>query len=312
MKNFTAYLQSKDLSPVTIGLYIRQIHYFIAWYGSEDIINVQKKDVLNYLNYLKQKNLQANTRNQHLISLRHYFDNLVQQEAIKINPTSLIKLRGVQNRKLQYVYSSDELTQLADNFYLLYVKQTQEKVIIKGAGSYMFKRTHLAKIRNYVMLQMFIHQGLHTKEVLQLQLQNIDLQKATVTIQTTTKGKDRTIPLHVTQIGSLMQYLNEVRPNLETKNTDDTLFLPIPKDDPKAKKKPEATFKRMVEQLKKTDRNFINLVQIRTSVITYWVKNYGLRKAQYFAGHKSITSTEQYQANNIEDLAEDITKFNPF
>jgi len=109
-----------------------------------------------------------------------------------------------------------------------------------------------------------------------------------------------------------MQYLNEVRPNLETKNTDDTLFLPIPKDDPKAKKKPEATFKRMVEQLKKTDKNFINLMQIRTSVITHWVKVYGLRKAQYLAGHKSINSTEEYRANNIEDLAEDITKFNSF
>ena len=312
MEDFKNYLQSKDLSPVTIGLYIRQIQYFTSWNGSEDIINIQKKDVLNYLNYLKQKNLQTNSRNQHLISLRHYFDNLLQQELIQTNPASFIKLRGVKKRRLQHIYTPEELTQLADNYYLLYVKQTQEKIIVKGAGSHLFRRTHLAKMRNYAMLQMFIHQGLHTKEVLQLQLQNIDLQKATVTIQTTTKGKDRTIPLHVTQIGSLMQYLNEVRPNLETKNTDDTLFLPIPKDDPKAKKKPEATFKRMVEQLKKTDRNFINLVQIRTSVITNWIKAYGLRKAQYLAGHKSITSTEEYQANNIEDLAEDITKFNPF
>lgn len=312
MEYFTSYLQSKDLSPVTIGLYIRQLRYFTAWYGSDELINVQKKDVLNYLSYLKQNNLQANTRNQQLISLRHYFDSLVQQETILINPTSFIKLRGIKNRKLQYVYTAEELEQLADNYYLLYVKPTQEKVIVKGAGSYMFKRSHLAKLRNYVMLQVFIHQGLHTKEILQLQLQNIDLQKATVSIQTTTKGNDRTIPLHITQIGFLIQYLNEVRPNLETKETDDTLFLPIPKDDPKAKKKAEANFKRMVEQLKKTDKNFINLMQIRTSVITQWIKTYGLRKAQYFAGHKSINSTEAYQANDIENLAEDITKFNPF
>jgi len=168
MQHFTDHLQSKNLSPVTIGLYIRQIRYFTAWYGNEDMINVQKKDVLNYLNYLKQKNLQANTRNQQLISLRHYFESLVQQEAIQINPTSLIKLRGVQNRKLQYVYSSEELTELADNYYLLYLKQKQEKVIVKGAGSHLFKRTYLAKMRNYTMLQFFIHQGLHTTKILSI------------------------------------------------------------------------------------------------------------------------------------------------
>jgi integrase len=69
---------------------------------------------------------------------------------------------------------------------------------------------------------------------------------------------------------------------------------------------------KLSEKLKKIDREFSNFAQLRASVITYWIKTYGLRKAQYLAGHKSIVSTEEYLPNLIEDLAEDITKFNPF
>ena len=42
------------------------------------------------------------------------------------------------------------------------------------------------------------------------------------------------------------------------------------------------------------------------------LENFKRRKAQYMAGHKSIVSTEEYLPNHIEDLADDITKFNPF
>ncbi len=109
-----------------------------------------------------------------------------------------------------------------------------------------------------------------------------------------------------------MQYLNEVRPQMETAKTDNTLFLPIPKKDPKAIKEAEASFKGFTKQLKHIDKNFGSLIQLRSSVITHWIKTYGLRKAQYMAGHKSIVSTEEYLPNHIEDLADDINNFNPF
>ena len=88
MQHFTDYLQSKNLSPMTIKMYTREINLFISWYGMDDIVNVQKKDILNYLSYLKnQKNYQTVTSNHGLIALRHYFDGLIQQEQININPS---------------------------------------------------------------------------------------------------------------------------------------------------------------------------------------------------------------------------------
>jgi site-specific recombinase XerD len=246
-----------------------------------------------------------------LIALRHYFNHLNDESLICGNPTALIKLRGVKKRKLHYTYNTEELEQLADTYYLLEVKRTKEK-LITGAGQYLHQRAHLAKMRNYTMLLFFIHQGVTTREILALKTDDIQLHKATINIPSGTRGKARTLPLHATQIGAIMQYLNEIRPQLETQNTDNILFLPLPKNDPKAIKEAEASFKGFTKQLKRIDRNFESLVQIRSSVITHWIQTAGLRKAQYMAGHKSIVSTEEYLPNDIENLAEDISKFNPF
>lgn len=314
MQQFEAYLQGKGLSPSTIGRYERLASLFTAWYGSDDVINCEKKDILSYLGYLKNKNQQTAARNHSLIALRHYFDYLSSQDLTASNPTALIKLRGVKKRRLHYAYNPEELAELADKYYLLEVKRAKEN-LKAGAGQQLRKQTYLAKMRNYAMLLFFVHQGLKTIEVLHLQTEDIELHKASVSIgEGTLRGNARTLPLHATQIGALMQYLNEIRPQLANPDDSTLLFLPLQRASNRSAEKAdaEASFKRLAGQLKRMDRNFNNIPQLRSSVITHWIKNYGLRKAQYMAGHKSIASTEEYLPNHIEDLAEDMTKYNPF
>lgn len=311
MEDFTIYLQNKNLSSVTIKEYKRQTNLFKNWYNGE-AINCQKKDILNYLNYLKTtKKLQTISRNNALISLRHYFDYLLQQNQIAQNPTTLIKLRGINRRKLKHIYNLEELTQLADNYYQLEVKKAEENLTLK-ANRNTTKNSYLAQVRNYTMLQLFINQGLTTREVLELQTDDIQLHKATINIpKGNTRGNARNLPLHATQIGNLIQYLNEIRPQIITNQDTNMLFLPV-KQSVKSARTAKIALIKLSEKLKKIDTNFSNFAQLRASIITYWIKTYGLRKAQYLAGHKSIVSTEEYLPNDIEDLAEDITKFNPF
>jgi site-specific recombinase XerD len=312
MKQFKNYLQDRGLSPATADRYTRNAGSFIKWYSGEDVINCQKKDVLDYLSHLKNRDLQTATRNNALIALRHYFDYLTDGNGMAGNPTALIKLRGVKKRHLHHTYTPEELAELVDKYYLLEVKRTGEK-LKTGSGEYLHKRTYLAKMRNYTMLQFFVYQGITTKEALLLKVDDIQLHRATATIpKSGLRGNARTLPLNAVQTGALMQYLNEIRPQLETGETGDTLFLPIPKKDYRSEKRTEASFKGFLKQLKHIDRNFESFAQLRASVITQWIKTCGLRKAQYMAGHKSIVSTEEYLPNCIEDLAGDMTKFNPF
>ena len=44
-----------------------------------------------------------------------------------------------------------------------------------------------------------------------------------------------------------------------------------------------------------------NLTQLRSSVLE-WLKEKDVRIVQYMAGHKRVSSTERYQAINLEDL----------
>jgi len=47
-------------------------------------------------------------------------------------------------------------------------------------------------------------------------------------------------------------------------------------------------------------------------IITHWLKQLNLWQAQYFAGHRFVSSTEAYLVNNTEDLQKDIDEFYPF
>ncbi|CAA0217300.1 tyrosine-type recombinase/integrase [Tenacibaculum maritimum] len=312
MQCFIQYLQAKGLAITTIKHYTRLTKLYIQW--STHIAHQHtKKDVLNYLTYLKQhKKLQAITRYNVLIALQHYFTHLQQQNKISSNPTTFIKLRGIKKRKLHYIYNLEEIDTLTDTYYYLQVKQAEEKHHIHK-GQYFLERSYLAKMRNYTMLLLIAYQGLRTREVLQLQINDIDLHKATILVrQGTTRGNQRTLPLKATQIGTLIQYTNQIRPKLEHPQTNNSFFLPLPKKDPKAKKQAQACLKGVTKKLKELAPNFISLNQLRASVITHWIQTKGLRKAQYLAGHKSIHSTEEYIPNVLEDLTEDIIQYNPF
>jgi integrase/recombinase XerD len=41
-------------------------------------------------------------------------------------------------------------------------------------------------------------------------------------------------------------------------------------------------------------------------VITAWIKQHGLRKAQYMAGHRYVSSTERYNEDKLEELKKEV------
>jgi len=67
----------------------------------------------------------------------------------------------------------------------------------------------------------------------------------------------------------------------------------------------------LTNEIKSKNKQFINFKQVRTSVITHWLKQYNLRQVQYMAGHRYISSTEAYLVNQMEDLQADIDQFHP-
>jgi len=100
MKEFTEYLQSRNLSKTTIEIYLRYVNGFLDWYAKEPI-NCKKKDVLKYLAFLKNKKQYQNLTRKHiLLAINHYFTALLKNELITSNPTAFLKIRGTNKKQL--------------------------------------------------------------------------------------------------------------------------------------------------------------------------------------------------------------------
>lgn len=311
--DFISYLQSLDLAQSSIKYYIYYVQLFFDRTTKEPL-HVSKPDILNHLEYLKNKKQQQNgSRQNNLIGLNHYFTFLLKNEQISTNPCVFLKIRGTQKTSLCRIYTPEELQTLYDNFYSFYVQGFDDSHIPKNQRN----QSSLSKQRNAVILNILIHQGTTTAETTALQLADLNLMNATLKINGGRKSNERILKLEATQIGVLMYYLQNIRPELLEYHKNkgvEQLFLTLPQY---SKTNTDSAnlmhiFKPLAKQLKTIDKHFVNINQIRTSVITNWLKVHGLRKTQVMAGHRYISSTEKYQVNNLESLINDIEKLHPF
>ncbi len=318
MQDFINYLESKNHSKTTQKAYCRNVNLFLEWYKKEPI-NCTKKDILKYLEHLQNKKQQENiTRRNALIAINHYFNYLQKSEEIIQNPTALLKIRGTHKRQLYKIYTAEELTQLYDNYYHTFIRNFDTLCYAPKLGGIQvnqIEKSLLARQRNYIMLGLLVYQGLATNELQKITINDIDTNKGTIKIKSSKKSNERTLQLKASQIGAIINYIENIRPKFFTFCEErESLFFALPES---SKQKTNATnlmhtFKPLTKQVKSIDKNLLNFKQIRASVITQWLKIEGLRKTQYYAGHRYISSTEKYLPNQIDGLIDDIAKFNPF
>lgn len=293
---FTAYLQAKNIWQNTIERYVLQIEKVEQWLNARggSLLTAQKKDVLDYLLFMQNLNLSGSTRQHRLGILSHYYTFLTQNEQIPMNPTTGIKLRGTRKKILPAVLTVEEMEQLLDTHFILKVQNARKEKTNEKGQFLSPKHTHW---RNHLILSFCVYQGLNRSDWQALTLDDLDLQKATVHIKAQRQSNTRTLPLHATQIPIIYGYLNEARPHF--KLNENLLFNPKFQPHP------------LIIELKNLYPKFEDFTQLRASIITHWIKTEGLRKAQYKAGHRYISSTESYLNNDLSALQDNLERFHP-
>jgi len=310
--DFISYLQSKNLAPSSIEHYLRELGLFLSWVGKEEV-QITKPDVFKYLEYLKNKrSLQNISRARVLSTLNHYFTFLITAQDIEANPCAFIKIRGTKKQNLYRIYTLEELQTLYDSYYHSFVREYNDNHIPENQR----RQAALSKQRNAAILSLLMNQGATTKQIDTLLLDDLDLMSATIMLRGSRTGKDRTLALAATQIGVLMHYLQNIRPQLADFHSQESqwLFLPLPISGRSSTDSESimSVFKPLVKQLKTIDQHFVNFNQIRASIITHWITTHGLRKAQQMAGHRQISTTENYLVNDLQNLTNEINKLHPF
>lgn len=315
MSSFETYLAGKGLSKATVKGYSFYMLDFLAWLDGQntDADNATAGDIMAYLNYLKQRSLTNISRRNHLIAVRHYMAWRVSVEARQDNPAQHIKLHGIKSRKLYPLLTVQELESIYHNYAV--PPEVPESKWVTGKRLNFYKVSRLTRQRNKVILGLMVWQGLTTPEVSNLTLADLKLREGVVYIAGSRSSNERTLELRPAQVMELMEYQLQTRQQLlqYLKGTTDKLFLPSPASGQAQIKNLDTVnvWKRLKEDLKEQSPKFINFLQVRSSVITHWLKAHNLRQVQYMAGHRYVSSTEAYQASNIEELQEDISKYHP-
>lgn len=294
------YLLSKGFSSLTVGSYQNMIARFQQWLLQQNIPlgMLSYGDVLHYIQGFKKKAAQ-NTIAGNLNSIKHYCNFLCVKGILLDNPVQHMVIKGVQRKKLYHILSQQELEALYHNFSLV---QDQ------GSDQSRFASSKALYKRNKIILGLLIYQGLNTTELSRLAVDDLKLREGKIYIAQGRKSNARELTLQALQIMDLMEYVLKDRLELLQQAGKESDLLLISAG---SGAKLHNALAGLLKSLRQQNSSLESFKQIRTSVITHWLKVHNLRKVQYLAGHKYVSSTESYLINDLEDLLEDINKFHP-
>jgi site-specific recombinase XerD len=285
--SFIEYLKSKSLTPRTISSFDRVVVLFLKWLEKEQmkVEQVSYRDILSFMKSC-QKQVSQRTVQLYLNVIRHYYDHLIEENKIEINPVAGIKVQGVKRKTLYHIFEPHELHAI----YNSYQDET-----LKGK-------------RNKIMLSLLVYQGVKTEELIKLEVQDVKLREGKIEIPGGAKSERRLLQLESHQVLEFYDYINNTRKEIMTNSGQktDKLFVSIEGGDSL-----DSCMHRLMFWVKRKNKLVVNAKQLRASVIVKWLKMYNLRKVQYLAGHRYISSTEAYQQSEMQGLTEEVNKFHP-
>ena len=290
------YLLLKGFSNSTVTSQTKVVVRFTKWLTKENtpVLEVTYNDILHYIQSRKV-GLKQRTISMEINAIKHYYNFLSITNQVLENPTTQIQIKGIKRQTLYDILTSQELEKLFHDFKV----DTRLKPLTVAVAK-----------RNRMLLGLMIYQGLGTSELGNLKVEDLKLREGKVLIKGGRRSNDRTLKLEAHQVLDAMEYTLQVRQLLIDNKPDnkdiDSLFVSTGKG---------VGISNLLVKVMKIVRQQNNKVgsikQIRASVITNWLKTYNLREVQYKAGHRYVSSTENYIINDFEDLQEDITKFHP-
>jgi integrase/recombinase XerD len=299
---FREWLTLKRYSPATTETTVRATEYFRQWAATENIIELEEisyPDAMMFMQWSSKHGASQKTVANYLNHIRKFYQFLISEGVVKENPVAHIKVQGIKRKVYYDTLNTEELKTL----YSLY----PTSIVIQDKHMPPQSKNILSRKRNKVILSLIIYQGLRVEEVARINLQDLQLREGKITVHAQRRTAARTMKLESHQVYELMDYIHEIRKQfLEVHGKSDRLFLQWSKAD-----NFYCVTQMMLVHLRKINSRIKNFDQIRASVITAWLKQYDLRKVQYLAGHKYVSSTEEYKANNIDELQDDVIKYHP-
>ena len=287
IKNFLEFIKSdKKLSKNTLESYQRDILQYQEYLEEKkiDYKEVNNKNVLGYLDYLKGLDKKASTISRHLASIRLFYQYLLKNKIVKEDPT-----KGIQSPKIEKkapsILSSQEVSLLLEQ--------------PNGEG--------LKSIRDKAMLEVAYATGMRVTEIISLNVSDIDLDSSLVTCKN--ENKQRIIPLGKLSLSALKEYMTIARPNMIKDDNETALFVNV-----NGKRLTRQGFWKIIKFYKEQAHITKDITPhvLRHSFATHLLQNGAdLKSIQTMLGHSDISSTQVYMQFQDDSLKNIYNKAHP-
>ncbi len=179
---FLAHLQDIGYRPSTVERFHSMLRMFLNWLGKKPLRKVRKKDIKEYLLYLKnEKHILPYTLRYYKETMGVFFLFVIHFTRRKINPTANlgIRIHYKQPEKMDY-FSQKEID-------ILVKKPLQELKRIKRSDFYCdySYRMKIYKIKlQYLMLKIMFSTGIRPWEAVHIELDDFQPEKLRLRIRT--------------------------------------------------------------------------------------------------------------------------------
>ncbi len=290
------HLQEKKYNEHTIRQYKNCTGIYLEWLHENDHqpAEVTYKIVIEFIEDIQQT-YSLNHYKRIIIAIKHYHDKV----GNAINPVSGIFIKGqrksiindlVDYSQIQACYAAYETLDDRDR-------------------------------RNKIILGLLLHQAVTTGDLHQLEPGHIRLKEGKIYIPGHEDVNSRILVLEGSQMLDLQEYLLMIRPRMLANVTAY-----------RNGRKPKEIDPVIGEKLFFSERGSVNIKQsllhifkrikkqypkitsgktIRNTMIAEWLKTIDIRRVQYMAGHKYVSSTERYNVMNLQELKDSLNKYHP-
>ena len=286
----------KGISSNTIVAYKKDLNQFTNWCLNNKIsfIEVQKKDINFYINFLKEKNLNSSSINRKLSVIKNFYDYLNQVNLINLNELKAIVTQKLE-KNLPKLLSEEEILTLIDKSEEMYVENPIKNI------SYL---------RIQVILEILYSTGLRISELLNIKINQVANIKDKLYING--KGnKQRLVIFNKNALDLLKNWISIMIKNNKNKNSH--LFENIYNTKVISRQQIYKDLKKLALKTN-TDLEKLSPHSIRHSFASHMLnRGADLRSIQKLLGHSDISTTEIYthvRQNRLKGLVKNIHPLN--
>lgn len=284
--SFKDHLRQQGLRPSTIASYERCLRPFMEWLDGTGPAEIGYTDLLGYVRHCRDKGYKRGRINKLMGVVRRYYAYLKRTGEASDDPAAGLFIRDRGERVPRDLMDEERL-----------------EALYRG-----FDRKGLAGERNKVILGLLIFQGLTTGELGMLEPGHLRLREGRMEVPGTGRSNGRTLKLEAPQMIGMQEYVTRTRERILelTGKRSDKLLVSTG-----GAHHLRGSLDKLIRKLKEEHTDFTGAKQLRQSRIAIWIKYHDIRRVQYMAGHRYVSSTEHYRSTAMEDLRKDLEQHHP-